>query len=56
MWGGYRGETGGGAEEREGGSEVEWLGLSQMCPVIATERNSISNMEPFQSLSNMLLV
>ena len=47
MWGGYRGETGGGAEEREGGSEVEWLGLSLMCPVIATERNYISNMEHF---------
>ena len=43
MWGGYRGETGGGAEEREGGSEVEWLGLSLMCPVIATERKSTSD-------------
>ena len=38
-----QGETGEGAEEREGGSEVEWLGLSLMCPVIATERKSRSD-------------
>ena len=38
-----QGETGGGSEEREGGSEVEWLGLSLMCPVIATEGKSKSD-------------